>query len=188
SGAAFDVLQAGANVLIDDLTAGGLDRIDPGLVAINGHLDQGELELSHGSDVVAIADPNEGNVWVVPVDRLSAFDPSIDPLVTDLPGVRVVTGADGTVHVVAPGGDVQTVRQAGDEGWQVEAGRALDAALLGGEHAGRLRARWRVRRRCARLVCRVAAAHPRRDQIVTQSIRSMGWTRGEGDSRINLND
>ncbi|MFV0452653.1 MAG: hypothetical protein ACK5LS_10510, partial [Propioniciclava sp.] len=40
SGAAFDVLQAGANVLIDDLTAGGLDRIDPGLVAINGHLDQ----------------------------------------------------------------------------------------------------------------------------------------------------
>ncbi|MEH0110236.1 Ig-like domain-containing protein [Tersicoccus sp. MR15.9] len=97
----FDVLQAGARVLVDDTGRSALTPLDPAAVALGA--DQkipGGARLSFGTTIVAITDPQAGKVWAIPSDRLGSFDPDgTTPVVDHARGVVAAVGTDDTVHV-----------------------------------------------------------------------------------------
>ncbi|QIX25402.1 fibronectin type III domain-containing protein [Nocardioides sp. JQ2195] len=75
---------------------------------------------SQGSDVVAIADPNAGKVWAVSATEVAGFDPeSVEPVMENARGVRVVTGKDDVIHTVRPDGELRDLRRDSDS-WVVE--------------------------------------------------------------------
>ncbi|OMH31595.1 hypothetical protein BGP79_09875 [Tersicoccus sp. Bi-70] len=96
----FDVLQAGARVLVSDTGRSALTPLDPAAVTLGA--DQkipGNARLSFGTTIVAITDPQAGKVWAVPSDRLGSFDPDgTTPIVENARGVVAAVGTDDTVH------------------------------------------------------------------------------------------
>ncbi|MDT0200340.1 Ig-like domain-containing protein [Nocardioides sp. AE5] len=75
--------------------------------------------FSQGTDVVAVADPNQGKVWAIPATEVASFSPdTTEPVLTGAIGVRVAIGKDDVVHAVLPDGTLRDVRRTGG-GWQV---------------------------------------------------------------------
>ncbi|GGD00896.1 fibronectin type III [Tersicoccus solisilvae] len=114
----FDVLQAGARVLVSDADRSALTPLDPASVALGA--DQkipGDARLSFGTTVVAIADPQAGTVWAVPADRLGSFDPDgTTPVIEKARGVVAAVGTDDTVHVADVAGRKLLALHVDDQG------------------------------------------------------------------------
>jgi hypothetical protein len=125
----FDVLQAGASVLIDDRDGGTHQRVDPSTVAIAGQLVNEGLDVRHGNATLFVADGDEGSVWAVAAEDLAGFDTSQEPLIEDAGGVRLAATVSGTGLAVEPSGAMHSVQLGPESGAVVEEAGSLDAEL-----------------------------------------------------------
>lgn len=114
--ATSDVDQAGNSVFISDPEADTYTQVDVArTVLLTPASAAGSAQMELGHDRVGVADPQNGSVWVMPVEEYATFNPeSQTPVVTDLPGAVLAMGTDGSVHVAsAQAGQVHTLTRAG---------------------------------------------------------------------------
>jgi hypothetical protein len=109
STAAFDVLQDGATVFLQDLTGGLLYPVNTSRLQFAGPVDLGvaaKTALGGGRAAVFVPDGEAGHLWSLPGTSLASFRPDVDlfpPALTDLSAATVVTvGTDGRAHVFDP--------------------------------------------------------------------------------------
>ena len=111
SGTAVDVLQQGETVLAFDPTLGTLSPVDVAGAKLKGAAKlPADAEVSLGGATVAILDPADGRVWVLPASGVASFDPEVTaPAVQVKKNAALAVGLDGTVHVADPSGTLTTV-------------------------------------------------------------------------------
>ena len=107
----FNVVQNAGNVFMDNAAGSLLNRVDVPSMALGQDtaMSSGKT-LSLGSNVTAIADPNEGNIWVMAAESVPSFgDKTTKPTLTGMPGALAVVAQsaaedDGssTVFVLNP--------------------------------------------------------------------------------------
>ena len=100
---AFDVLQEGSLVLVHDESNNVLSVVDPAAVASETDvvLSRGS-EIALGGGVVAIAEPEKGDVWVMRAGWLPSFDKDATPPVATLGReVAIAVSENGTVFAVS---------------------------------------------------------------------------------------
>ncbi len=122
----YDVLQSGADVVV---TAGGsATPLDPVKLTLGKQVSVPDTAvLALGARTLAVHDQKSGELWVLPVDELTGFSESAEPVAELGRGARVTVGRDGTVHTVDPAsGEVSSI--ATDEG---RPGSATRATLSG---------------------------------------------------------
>ena len=70
----YDVLQAGGTVLVTDRSSSTLTAIDPARVVMGDAVSvPGGAKAALGATTVAILEPKDGKLWVLPVSGLSGF-------------------------------------------------------------------------------------------------------------------
>ncbi|WP_345184825.1 Ig-like domain-containing protein [Microbacterium panaciterrae] len=103
AGENYDVLQAGGTVLVTDRTSSTLTAIDPARVVMGDAVTvPGGAKSALGGTTVAILEPKDGKLWILPASGLSGFKAaSIKPSATLGPDADVTVGRDGTVYAVS---------------------------------------------------------------------------------------
>ncbi|MGN8026721.1 Ig-like domain-containing protein [Microbacterium sp. 22242] len=99
----YDVLQAGGTVLVTDRSSSTLTTIDPARVVMGDAVSvPGGAKSALGGTTVAILEPKDGKLWVLPASGLSGFKAaSTKPAATLGPNADVAVGRDGTVYAVS---------------------------------------------------------------------------------------
>lgn len=102
---AFDISQAGYDLVLHQETTQGIASIDPATWQPDGSasLDKG-FSAVQGADVLAITDTNTGKVWTVPADDARSFNAEAPPTMEAEPGSRTAVATDGSVIVASPDG------------------------------------------------------------------------------------
>ncbi|MDR2323072.1 MAG: tandem-95 repeat protein [Microbacterium sp.] len=103
AGENYDVEQSGGIVLVTDRTASTVTSVDPARVVLSDAvLVPGGAKSVLGGSTVAILDPKDGKLWVVPSSGLNGFKAAgKDPQATLGPNADVTVGKDGTVYAVS---------------------------------------------------------------------------------------
>ncbi|GAA3651686.1 Ig-like domain-containing protein [Microbacterium marinilacus] len=99
----YDVLQDGDRVLVHDRGEASLSRVDPAgmVLAESTGLPEGAL-VEAAAQTVAVLDPREGDLYVVPLPGLGAFSPAeVEPVAELGRGAAVTVARDGTVFAVS---------------------------------------------------------------------------------------
>lgn len=114
----FDVLQEGTTVLVHDTVGNSVSVIDPAYVAAAAEVAlPADALVALGKGTVAIAEPEEGLVWVMPVAWLGTFDKDNTPPAATLgAGVSVTVGSDGTAFALSADTGASAVITLDDEG------------------------------------------------------------------------
>ncbi|WP_423462462.1 Ig-like domain-containing protein [Promicromonospora sp. MS192] len=97
----FDVQQDEYRVLMTDDGESTASPVDPAQLVLAGPVraPRGALFAS-GGRTTAILDPEDGRLWVLPFDGVTAFDEeALEPVAEVGPGGRLVVAVDGTVFV-----------------------------------------------------------------------------------------
>lgn len=127
----FDVLQEGALVLVHDESNNALSLVDPAAVAsaMDASLPRG-ASVALGGGVIAVAEPEQGGVWVMRPGWLASFDKDATPPAIALGReVAVAVTDDGTVYAVsAETGRAATLTIAEDGSVDVKETGAVDLA------------------------------------------------------------
>ncbi len=99
----YDVLQAGGAVLVTDRSSSTLTAIDPARVVMGDAVSvPGGAKTALGATTVAILEPKDGKLWVLPVSGLSGFKAvNTKPSATLGANADVTVGRDGTVYAVS---------------------------------------------------------------------------------------
>ncbi|MDR7382664.1 Ig-like domain-containing protein [Promicromonospora iranensis] len=100
----FDVQQDEYRVLLTDEGASSASPVDPAQLALSGPVQapRGALVAS-GGPTTAILDPEDGRLWVLPFDGVTAFDEEeLDPTAELGAGGRLTVATDGTVFAAVP--------------------------------------------------------------------------------------
>ena len=99
----YDVLQAGGTVLVTDRTSSTLTAIDPARVVMGDAVSvPGGTKTALGATTIAILEPKDGKLWVLPASGLSGFKAAgTKPSATLGPDADVTVGRDGTVYAVS---------------------------------------------------------------------------------------
>ena len=112
SGDAYDILQDATTVLVVDQGASTVTAVDPARVALSDSASiPGTAKVALGHRTAAVLDSDSGDLWVVPVSGIAAFDvKSTDPTVELGEHADVTVAADGTVFGLSTArGEVVTV-------------------------------------------------------------------------------
>ena len=101
----FDLSQQANAVVVHDATTTNVAAIDTKTwqTGSPARLPKGAA-ASQGDEIVAVTDPGQGKVWVVPAESTDTFNPELAPAASGLKGARTVVGVDDVVHVVLPDG------------------------------------------------------------------------------------
>ncbi|NUP74842.1 MAG: cadherin-like domain-containing protein, partial [Sinomonas sp.] len=113
----FDVVQQGKSVAVDDSGAATLSPVDTSNVRLSSDLKfAGPDTAAFGTTTAALADPEKGRVWSMPLASISAFNPDTTaPAVEDVKGAAATVSTDNQVLVVAPErGEIARIPEAGD--------------------------------------------------------------------------
>jgi len=105
----FDISQEGNRVLLQDKADKAARPIDTATLTMGTRVTTGNLEYSHGSNTVLIADTGEGKVWATSLERFTDFSSSAAPLLEEVDSPHVVVGRDGTGFVVDASGTITKV-------------------------------------------------------------------------------
>jgi hypothetical protein len=100
----FDVQQDEYRVLLTDEGASSASPVDPAQLVLAGTVQapRGALVAS-GGPATAILDPDDGRLWVLPFDGVTAFDEEeLEPTAEVGKGGRLTVATDGTVFVAVP--------------------------------------------------------------------------------------
>lgn len=99
----YDVMQAGGTVVVADTSASTVTAVDPARVSLSDAVSvPGGAKTTLGGGVVAILEPKEGKLWVVPATGLGGFKAAgTDPKAVLGPDADVAVGIDGTVYGVS---------------------------------------------------------------------------------------
>ena len=100
----FDVQQDEGRVLLTDEGASSASPVDPAQLVLSGPVQapRGALVAS-GGPATAILDPEDGRLWVLPFDGVTAFDEEeLDPTAELGNGGLLTVATDGTVFVAVP--------------------------------------------------------------------------------------
>ncbi len=117
----FDVTQFANNVIVHDPVS--VQPVDTAALAMVGQSQIDGVTVSHGGDLVLVASPAVGNVWITDTAGAGGFSDSAEPLVAELDSPRVVAGLETTGFVVSADGSVLRIeRQQGAEAVVSEAG------------------------------------------------------------------
>lgn len=111
-GEEFDILQDGRTVLVVDSGNSELTSVDPARVALGDSTTlPADAKVALGSETAAILDKKSGDLWVVPVEGISAFEVrGTEPLVELGTNADVAVAQDGTVFgLSSKRGEVITV-------------------------------------------------------------------------------
>ncbi|MGA7149346.1 MAG: hypothetical protein WBX17_12755, partial [Microbacterium sp.] len=122
----YDILQAGAHVLVVDEAESSVTAVDPAMVTLTESANiPGGAKVVLGGPTVAILDPASGDLWVVPAAAIGSFEIEGTEAVTDVGEKADVTvSADGTVYAVSTeDAELVTVRTDA-EGAPLEASRS----------------------------------------------------------------
>jgi len=114
----FDVLQEGSLVLVHDESNNALSVVDTAAVASEAEvsLPQG-TEVALGSGVVAIAEPERGEVWVMLASWLPSFDKDATPPAATLGReVAIAVSDSGTAYAVSAETGRSATLTIGDDG------------------------------------------------------------------------
>ncbi|MBC9955935.1 Ig-like domain-containing protein [Yimella sp. cx-51] len=112
--ATFDVDQSGNTIALRDTAAGGIQGINPATLVLASALRVPlGMSTSQGGDTLAIADPKAGKVWALDARTATEFSATSTPVVSGLPGARLVTGVDGAVNAVGTGGVLRRIARQG---------------------------------------------------------------------------
>ncbi|MCP2263723.1 Fibronectin type III domain-containing protein [Promicromonospora thailandica] len=97
----FDVQQQEYRVLLTDDGASTASPVDPAQLTLAGPVRAPRgAQLASGGRTTAILDPEDGRLWVLPFDGVTAFDEAeLEPTAEVGPGGRLVVATDGTVFV-----------------------------------------------------------------------------------------
>ncbi|MFB2556251.1 Ig-like domain-containing protein [Herbiconiux liangxiaofengii] len=110
--AALSVSQSGQTVVVIDQGAGEGRIVDTATAAVTDtfSLPAGDVDLALDGDAAVITARTSGDVWIVPVSSLAAFDPESTPDLTLGAGGDTALSTGGTVFAVsAATGSVVTV-------------------------------------------------------------------------------
>lgn len=96
----FNVVQNAGNVFMDNAAGSLFNKVDvPSMALGQDTAMSGGKTLSLGGSITAIADPNEGNIWVMASESVTSFgDKTTKPTLTGMPGALTVVAqsvADG---------------------------------------------------------------------------------------------
>ena len=105
----FDISREGNRVLLQDKADKAARPIDTATLTMGTRVTTGNLEYSHGSNTVLIADTGEGKVWATSLERFTDFSSSAAPLLEEVDSPHVVVGRDGTGFVVDASGTITKV-------------------------------------------------------------------------------
>lgn len=112
TGENYDILQDGAHVLVVDENASTVTAVDPARVSLGDSAAvPGAAKIALGNRTTAILDKKTGELWVVPVQGVSGFEPESQEPAAELGAdADVAVAADGTVFGLSPErGEVVTV-------------------------------------------------------------------------------
>ncbi|MEA5453525.1 Ig-like domain-containing protein [Sinomonas sp. JGH33] len=112
----FDVVQQGKSVAVSDAGASTLSPVDPANVRLTQDLKfAGSDSASFGTTTAALADPDKGLVWAVPLASLATFNPDTTaPAVEDVKGVAATVTTGNEILAVAPQrGEIVRVAEGG---------------------------------------------------------------------------
>ncbi|GAB2500709.1 Ig-like domain-containing protein [Promicromonospora xylanilytica] len=100
----FDVQQDEGRVLLTDAGASSASPVDPAQLALAGPVQAPRgAAVASGGPATAILDPEDGRLWVLPFDGVTAFDEEeLEPTVEVGTGGRLTVATDGTVFVAVP--------------------------------------------------------------------------------------
>ncbi|WP_232304655.1 Ig-like domain-containing protein [Microbacterium sp. XT11] len=108
----YDILQDAAQVLVVDDSASTVTAVDPARVALTDSAAiPGSAKVALGNRTAAILDRDSGDLWVVPVSGIAAFEiKGTDPTVELGEHADVAVAKDGTVFgLSAQRGEVVTI-------------------------------------------------------------------------------
>ncbi len=108
----YDILQDASNVVVVDQGASTISAVDPARVSLGDSTAiPGSAKVAMGNKTTAILDRKSGDLWVVPVRALAAFEvKTADPVAELGEDADVAVAADGTVFgLSAERGEVVTV-------------------------------------------------------------------------------
>ncbi|MDD0857254.1 hypothetical protein NHF46_04575 [Arthrobacter alpinus] len=105
----FNVVQNAATVFMDNAAGTLLNRVNVPTMALGQDTTMSSgKNVSLGAAVTAIADPSEGNIWVMTAESVTSFgDKTTKPALTGMPGALTVVahsphGEGSTVFVLNP--------------------------------------------------------------------------------------
>ena len=118
----YDILQDESNVLVVDETASTVTAVDPARVTLG---DSAKLPASAkvalGARTAAVLDRDSGDLWVVPVRGIAAFEPETAEPAAELgKGADVAVAQDGTVFGLASARDEIVTIPVDNEGQPLE--------------------------------------------------------------------
>ena len=100
----FDVSQHGEDVLVSDVSASSVDKVDPALVssASVGTLPTGTT-IAQGSDRVIAINSTAGTVSGALASEAGMVTSGAGtPVISDSPGLLATIGTDGAIHALSP--------------------------------------------------------------------------------------
>lgn len=133
----FDVLQRDEQVILHDLGAEALSPVDVADLELTGTARvPSALQIAMGGATVGVLDPDEGALWVVPVDEAGSFSPdATEPVTTELPArAELAVGVDGSVHVSAPGDEGSSLTIRTDDAGRPESEDSRELPDLPSDH------------------------------------------------------
>ncbi|KQZ11994.1 hypothetical protein ASD19_01705 [Microbacterium sp. Root53] len=134
----FDVLQDGDRILMQDLGDGTLGPVDNVGVSLGDRVQlPGGAEIDYAARTIAVLDPAEGELFVIPYDGLASFAVAdADPVLEKLgENAAVTVGRDGTVYVASPSEATLYTVPVTEEG---EAEKPSERALEGVDESSQL--------------------------------------------------
>ena len=100
----FDVQQDEGRVLLTDDGASSASPVDPAHLVLAGPVQAPRgAHVASGGPVTAVLDPEDGDLWVLPFDGMTAFDEAeLEPTAEVGRGGLLTVATDGTVFVAVP--------------------------------------------------------------------------------------
>ena len=108
----YDILQDETNVLVVDEAASTVTAVDPARVTLGDSAKiPASAKVALGDRTAAVLDRDSGDLWVVPVRGIAAFEPETAEPVAELgEGAEVAVAQDGTVFgLSASRGEIVTI-------------------------------------------------------------------------------
>lgn len=123
----FDVSQHGEDVLVSDVSASSVDKVDPALVssASVGTLPSGTT-IAQGADRVIAINSADGTVsGALASEAGIVTGGSASPIISDAPGLLATIGTDGAIHALSPSTGALTTATATATAWAAPTSTAL---------------------------------------------------------------
>ena len=123
----FDVSQHGEDVLVSDVSASSVDKVDPALVssASVGTLPTGTT-IAQGSDRVIAINSTAGTVSGALASEAGMVTSGAGtPVISDSPGLLATIGTDGAIHALSPSTGTLTTATATATAWATPNSTAL---------------------------------------------------------------